>query len=296
MYRVASGLHFIEPQLASAVEQPPEGRHWIHEVKHDGYRCQVHVEQGRTRVFTRNSHDWTDRFPSLVTAARVLACRSAILDGEAIVQNEAGVSDFEALGSAIQSRSPKIILYAFDLLHIDGRDIRQQMLSDRRTLLKRLVGDDAHSRIQVSDEFVGSGAELFDACRTLGLEGIVSKHAMAPYRSGRTKTWLKTKCFTESKFVVVGTDRDQKTGAVRALLSHQGSDGLTYAGAAFIGLRGEERKLFFDELERLTAAWGAFKDTRSNGPTWCVPKLTVEVKHLAGSKVLRHATVKGFAT
>jgi len=175
-----SPLRFIEPQLASLVDEPPEGKHWIHEIKHDGYRCQVLIEPVRVRVFTRNGHDWTDRFPSIARAARCFKCKSAKLDGEAVIQDESGVSDFEALRSAIQARSPDIILYAFDLLHLDGRDIRQQMLSDRRTLLKRLVGNDAVSRTQVSDEFDGGGKTLFTACRDMALEGIVSKHAMAP--------------------------------------------------------------------------------------------------------------------
>jgi bifunctional non-homologous end joining protein LigD len=287
-------LRFIEPQLASLVDEPPEGKHWIHEIKHDGYRCQVLIEDEVARVFTRNGHDWTDRFASITRAASALECKSAILDGEAVVQDESGVSDFEGLGAAIHSRSPNIILYAFDILHLDGSDLRQQMLSARRTLLKRLVGDDADSRIQPSDEFDGSGAALFASCRDMGLEGIISKHAMAPYRSGRSKTWLKTKCFTESTFVVVGTDRDRTTGAIRALLSHQGSDGLTSAGAAFIGLSGSERKRFFDEIERLTDAWGAFK--REDGPRWCVPKISVGVKYLSSSgKTLRHATIKSRA-
>jgi bifunctional non-homologous end joining protein LigD len=90
--------------------------------------------------------------------------------------------------------------------------------------------------IQYSEEFVGDGAALFKACADRGLEGIVSKHRLASYRSGRTKTWLKTKCFTESTFVVVGTDRDRKTGALRALLAHPDGEGLNYAGAAFIAL------------------------------------------------------------
>ena len=196
-----------------------------------------------------------ERFPSIARAVRAMECKSAILDGEAVVQDESGVSDFEALRSAIQAHCPNIILYAFDLLHLDGRDIRQQMLSDRRTLLKRLVGDDADSRIQVSDEFDGGGSALFAACRDMGLEGIVSKHAMAPYRSGRSKTWLKTKCFTVSTFVVVGTDRDRKTGALRALLAHPDSQGLSYAGAAFIALGQDERTEFLAEVERLTTRW-----------------------------------------
>jgi bifunctional non-homologous end joining protein LigD len=210
MFRATSRLRFIEPQLASPVDQPPEGKHWIHEIKHDGYRCQVLLERGQARVFTRNGYDWSDRYPSVVRAAAKLRCQSAILDGEAIVQNGNGASDFQALSSAMRRQPHSIILYAFDLLHLDGKDLRQETLCERRAVLKHLVGSDADSRIQFSDEFDGDGAALFKACADRELEGIVSKHALAPYRSGRSRTWLKTKCFTESTFVVIGTDRDRK--------------------------------------------------------------------------------------
>jgi bifunctional non-homologous end joining protein LigD len=293
MFRTNHRLRFLEPQIASPVDQPPEGYHWIHEIKHDGYRCQVLLQQGQGRVFTRNGHDWTDRFYSIVRAAANLRCQSAIIDGEAIVQNGDGASDFEALSSAMRRQPQNIILYAFDLLHLDGKDLRQQTLLKRRANLKHLVGADDQSRIQFSDEFDGDGDALFKACAERGLEGIVSKHSLAPYRSGRSRTWLKTKCFTESTFVVVGTDRDRKTGAPMALLAH--SDGLKYAGAAFITLAGDERKEFLAEVERLTTSWGAFKSTRATDVKWCQPRLMVRVKHLAGSKMLRHATVKGLA-
>jgi bifunctional non-homologous end joining protein LigD len=141
-------------------------------------------------------------------------------------------------------------------MHLDGRDLRQQALSERRAILKTLIGNDGESRIQFSEEFDGDGPALFKACAERGLEGIVSKHSMAPYRSGRSKTWLKTKCFTESTFVVVGTDRDRKTGALCALLAHNGSAGLHYAGAAFIALNGNEPQT---SLLRLTG--GANKTT-----------------------------------
>ena len=293
MFRINFRLRFIEPQLASPVDQPPEGKHWIHEIKHDGYRSQVVIDRGQVRVFSRNGHDWSDRYPGIVRAAASLRCKSAIIDGEAIVQDGDGRSDFESLQSAIRVRPYSIILYAFDLLHLDGKDLRQQTLSERRADLKRLVGDDADSRIQFSDEFDGDGDALFTACAERALEGIVSKHALAPYRSGRSKTWLKTKCFTESTFVVVGTDRDRKTGALMALLAH--SDGLKYAGAAFITLGGDERKEFLAEVERLTMSWAALKSSRATDVKWCQPRLTVRVKHLAGSKTLRHATVRGLA-
>ena len=293
MSRITSRLRFIEPQLASPVDQPPEGKHWIHEVKHDGYRSQVVIERGQVRVFSRNGHDWSERYPSIVRAATNLRCKSAIIDGEAIVQDEHGASDFESLQSAIRVQPYSVILYAFDVLPLDGKDLRQETLSERRALLKQLVGDDADSRIQFSEEFDGDGAALFKACAERALEGIVSKHALAPYRSGRSRTWLKTKCFTQSTFVVIGTDRDRKTGALRALLAHKNSGGLSYAGAAFVALAGAERLEFFAELERLATSWAAFKSSRLMDVKWCHPK--VEVKHLAGGKTLRHATVKRLA-
>src|SRR6476660_1068213 len=289
MFRVTSRLRFIEPQLASSVEKPPEGKHWIHEIKHDGYRSQVVIERGQVRVFSRNGHDWSDRYPSIVRAAASLRCKSAIIDGEAIVQDGNGASDFEALSSAKRRQPHSIILYAFDLLHLDGRDLRQQALIERRASLKTLLGTDERSRIQFSDEFDGDSDALFKACAEQELEGIVSKLALAPYRSGRSRTWLKTKCFTESTFVVIGTDRDRKTGALRALLAHKDSAGLSYAGAAFIALASVERTRFFAELERLATSWTTFKGMHD--VKWCHPKLVVEVKHLAGSKLLRHATV-----
>jgi bifunctional non-homologous end joining protein LigD len=209
MFSVSTRLRFIEPQLASPVDQPPIGKHWIHEIKHDGYRCQVLLDRGQARVFTRNGYDWSDRYPSIVSAATNLCCQSAIIDGEAIVQDGNGASDFEGLSAAMRWRPHSIILYAFDLMHLSGRDLRQQALSVRRSILKALLGSDEESRIQFSAEFHGDGAAFFKACADNGLEDIVSKHVLAPYRSGRSKTWLKTKCFTESTFVVVGTDRDR---------------------------------------------------------------------------------------
>jgi DNA ligase D-like protein (predicted ligase) len=295
MFRVENKLRFIEPQLASPVDQPPEGKQWIHDIKHDGFRCQVLLERGWARVFTRNGHDWSDRYSSIVRAASNLRCRSAIIDGEAIVQDGNGASDFDALNSAMRWHPDSIILYAFDLMHLDGTDLRQQSLSMRRAILQRLIVNDEKSRIQFSEEFVGDGAALFEACTKHGLEGIVSKLATAPYRSGRTKTWLKTKCFTESIFVVVGTDRDPKTGAPRVLLAHPKSEGFGYAGAAFIALDGDARTEFFAQLDRLSTSWAAFKSTRLTDAKWCEPKLMVRVKHLAGSKTLRHATVRAFA-
>jgi bifunctional non-homologous end joining protein LigD len=177
--------------------------------------------------------------------------------------------------------------------HCRQQGIPEDQMSARAGRLA--IGSDGESRIQFSEEFDGDGDALFKACAERELEGIVSKHSLAPYRSGRSKTWLKTKCFTETTFLVIGTDRDRKTGALMALLARSESAGLIYAGAAFIDLGGDARVEFFAEVERLNTAWAAFKSSRLTDVKWCQPKLAVRVRHLAGSRFLRHATVKGLA-
>jgi DNA ligase D-like protein (predicted ligase) len=275
------------------VDQPPQGREWIHEIKHDGYRTLLVVEDGLVRAYTRNGFNWSERYPGLVSAAAKLDCRSAIIDGEVIVQDESGVSDFDALKTAIRWQPERLILYAFDLLHLNGRDLREEILSYRRTKLKELIGV-PQSRLQFSEEFTEGGGALFRACVEHGLEGIVSKLSSSRYRSGRTKSWLKTKCFTESAFVIIGTDRDRKTGAVRALLARADDQGLIYVGPAFIALAGSEREDFRARLERIKIERCPIPKLRISEARWVDPQLVVRVRHLAGTKYLRHATVRGF--
>jgi ATP-dependent DNA ligase len=252
----------------------------------------VLLERGQPRVFTRNGYDWSDRYPSIVRAAANLRCRSAIIDGEAIVQDGNGVSDFEALSAAIRWRPHSIILYAFDRMHLDGKDLRQQALLERRSILKALLGTDEESRIQFSDEFDGDGATFFKACADKRLEGVVSKLAFSRYRSGRSKTWLKTKCFTESSLIIIGTDRDRKTGALRALLAKADGHMLTYAGAAFIGLRGDAWHELRERLQQIAIARTPLTGLRLKDAQWVEPTLIAKVRHLAGAKYLRHAVVK----
>jgi bifunctional non-homologous end joining protein LigD len=285
-------LAFIEPQIPTLVEHPPEGVAWIHEIKHDGYRTMLLLDGRDRNAFTRNGFDWSDRYQTILRAAAELRCRSAIVDGEVIVQDARGVSDFEALKSAIRSQPERLVFYAYDLLYLDGEDIREQSLVERRAKLKGLIGKNAASRIQFSEEFADGGAALFQACAEHGLEGIVSKLATSRYRSGRTKAWLKTKCFTESAFVVIGTDRDRKTGALRALLARADRQGLTYAGAAFIALCGDQRDYLLARLERLTIGRSPLPGLHLLGTQWAEPRLTVKVRYLPGAKYLRHGTVR----
>jgi ATP-dependent DNA ligase len=132
-------LEFINPQLASSVDQPPPRAGWIHEVKHDGYRTLLIIERRKARAYTRNGFDRTERYRGITKAAAKLDSRSAIIDGEVIVQNENGISDFDALKSAIRWRPESLIFCAFDLLHLNGKDLREQPLLERRAKLKELV-------------------------------------------------------------------------------------------------------------------------------------------------------------
>ena len=243
------------------------------------------------RAFTRNGFDWSDRYPGIIAAAGQLRCRTAILDGEVIVQDEQGRSDFEALKSAIRDQPERLIFFAFDLLHLNGRDLRNESLIERRAKLKQLVGEDPWSPVQFSEAFTAGGAALFKACLQHGLEGIVSKLSSSRYQSGRSKTWLKTKCFTEGIFVIIGTDQDRKTGAMRALLARPHADGLVYAGAAFIALPREQRDALYSELEGL-AAERCPLGFQMHGARWVKPKVVARVRHLAGSKYLRHAPLR----
>jgi bifunctional non-homologous end joining protein LigD len=143
--------------LPSLVEAAPDGAEWLHEIKYDGYRTQLAIDGRDIRAFTRNGHDWTDRYAPVVTSARGLRCQSAIIDGEMCVQNEAGVTDFRAFRRSIESAPHRLVLFAFDLLLLDGRDLRDDPLIDRRRRLQDLIGVDMVTRIHFSGHHAATG-------------------------------------------------------------------------------------------------------------------------------------------
>ena len=287
-------LQFISPQLATAVDHPPPRAGWIHEVKHDGYRTLLIIERHTARAFTRNGFDWSDHYAGITRAAAKLDCRSAIIDGEVIVQNERGVSDFEALKSAIRWTPQRLLFCAFDLLHLNGKDLRDLPLVERRARLRELVPSE-HPFL-FSEEFTGDAAAFFKACADRQLEGIVSKLASSKYRSGRSKTWLKTKCFTEGSFIIIGTARDRKTKAPLALLARADAEGLAYAGSAFIALSAHEREALKARLKTSKVERCPIPKLRFRDAEWVKPQLLARVRHLAGVKYLRHGTVRGFTS
>jgi bifunctional non-homologous end joining protein LigD len=145
-------LGFIKPEIPTLVPEPPSGEGWIHEIKHDGYRTVIIVDGGRVRALSRHGRDWTGPYRRVVEAAGNLSCQAAIIDGEIIVQDESGLSDFDALRSAIHKAPHRIVFFAFDLLHLDGLDLRRTPLIERRAALRRLIEPDPRSPIQFGDQ------------------------------------------------------------------------------------------------------------------------------------------------
>jgi bifunctional non-homologous end joining protein LigD len=286
-------LRFIPPMEPALVDQPPEGDGWIHEIKWDGFRTQLVIQNGGASAFTRRGHNWTDRYQPVVDEAAILPVDSAILDGEMVVLDEQGRSDFPAFADAMRTRPADLVFMAFDLLHLDGRDLRQLSTIERREELESILTEaQTSSRIRFSSHVVGDGQAVFEAADRMDLEGIVSKRATAKYRSGPARNWQKTKALADEQFVVIGTEPGDR-GPPFALLAREDNLGLHYAGSAFVTLGGEERETFWNEVERLRRKRPALTMPGRPKTTWIEPRLRVHARYLKGSDKLRHARLTG---
>jgi bifunctional non-homologous end joining protein LigD len=190
MPKVRPRSPFVAPCIPTRALKPPAGPEWVHEIKHDGYRLQVRRDGDVVRLFTRKGYDWSDRYPAIALTAMKLRAQSFALDGEACVCGPDGVAVFDALHRRGTVR--EAMLYAFDLLELDGEDLRGLPLGDRKKRLARLVGK-RRIGIVLSEHTGDDGAAIFQQACTLGLEGIVSKRLSAPYRSGPSRDWIKVK-------------------------------------------------------------------------------------------------------
>jgi bifunctional non-homologous end joining protein LigD len=188
--RVKRSITF-EPCLPRTAKKPPTGPGWIHEIKHDGFRIVAQKRGDRIRLITRNGYDFTDRYPSIVDAIRSLPGTSCVIDGEAIVVDQNGLSVFDLL--RYRRHDHAATLCAFDLIQVDGWDLRRQPLEERKDLLGRHLEQQRHHGIAVNDTFDGDGATIYRHACALGCEGIVSKRLGSAYRMGRSDVWLKCK-------------------------------------------------------------------------------------------------------
>ena len=195
----ATPLRFVPPCVPVAAATPPAGDAWLHEPKWDGYRTQV-IKQGRTvRIFSRGGHDWSERLPTLVSAYRALPARQAILDGELCLPDARGVPDFYRLSAATHPpHDARLVFYCFDVMHLNGTDLRSRPLVERKRRLARLSEKSKVPNVFFVEHFADA-AGLFQWCERLGLEGIVSKRANSLYHSGKQRDWRKVKCATWRK-------------------------------------------------------------------------------------------------
>jgi bifunctional non-homologous end joining protein LigD len=291
----------VEPCLALLKPKPPIGSDWLFEVKWDGYRLAVHRDERGVRVITRGGFDWTERFPSIAAAAAHLGAGSFILDGEAVVLDEAGRADFGLLQQALGGRGGKLhaeraMLYAFDLLYLDGLDLRQMALVERRQMLEDLI-DHESGHLRLSEEVEADGAEfLASACR-FGLEGIIAKRRDAPYRPGRGGDWLKIKCVQSDTFLIIGYEPSTAAlgGIGRLLLAAHGNYGLAYVGSVGTGFTHASATALRRQLDQLEIAAPPARGVSKKGVVWVKPKLAAEIAYRGWThdEKLRHASFKG---
>jgi bifunctional non-homologous end joining protein LigD len=297
---------FIPPQLATLVAQARNSDNWLHEVKFDGYRLQARLKGGKVTLLTRNGLDWTHRFPNIVAGVKALPVSEALIDGEAVVEDESGASSFSALQQDLGGRGGKLVAskalyYAFDLLHLDGRDLTSLPLLERKTALQALVENAPQDKLRFSEHFVTDGdAMVAHACR-LGLEGIISKRADAPYKSGRNDNWLKVKCTQTSEFVIAGyAPSTVSAGMIGSLVMGYYEKGkLVHAGRVGTGYTQKTAQILKKAIDKVKADASPFAEKLSadarRGVIWAKPELVAEVEFRGWTQdgSLRHASFKG---
>ncbi|GJE54841.1 Multifunctional non-homologous end joining protein LigD [Methylobacterium thuringiense] len=293
---------FVEPALATLVQAAPSGKDWLFEIKHDGYRMQARIDGGKVKLLTRSGLDWTAKFKPIAQALKALKLLSALIDGEIVVETASGISSFSALQQALTTGDiGQAVFYAFDLLYLDGRDLRTLALTERKALLQQAVDDAGpESRVRFSEHLDADGEAMArHACR-LGLEGIIAKKASAPYRSGRSDYWRKVKCTSSQEFVIAGYM--PSTSAPRAVGSlilgvYDGND-LVHVGRVGTGFTNAVSRALWKQLDPLRAEAAPFCEAlpplaRRNAK-WVEPTLVCEVtlRGWTGDGQVRHASFK----
>ena len=279
----------------------PAGRNWLHEAKYDGYRIIALKAGEEITLFSRSGLDWTVRFPAIAKALLTFPADSALIDGEVAYVLPSGVTDFKSLQEHIDTPNPAIRYFVFDLISLDGKDWRKKLLKERRARLAKLMSAKGLSDFLIYADYVeGSGPEFYAQACAHGLEGIMSKRADAPYRSGRGKDWLKFKCKRGDEFVIGGYSRsDVKGKTFSSLLLGTFEDGkLHYSGKVGTGFDSADfdrlsRK--FKPMERSRSPFEEVPREERKGAVWLEPKLVAEIAYTEKTRDgrLRHPSFKG---
>ena len=291
---------FIEPQLATLAEHPPKGDNWVHEIKFDGYRLEAHLQDGEVKLITRAGNDWTDRFDSVAAALARLKVRSALLDGEVVNRSPEGDMSFHGLQQALSTGDQQHLhYYVFDVLFLDGEDLRMRPLLERKAALQRLLRR-APSHVHYSEHFAAPGKEVLAHACEVALEGIVSKRADRPYHSGRDLDWIKSKCVHEQEVVIGGyTTQPKHPGTLGSLLTGYYEHGkLVYSGKVGTGFSQDDARKTLKRLQGLKAHASPFASVPAEarrGACWVKPELVAQVNfsEWTADGRMRHPSFQG---
>lgn len=292
---------FVKPALATLVDDIPSGEDWLFEMKFDGYRALASASGDRVRIYTRSGLDWTDRFGALPETLAGLSLNGALLDGEIVVLDKDGRSDFGALQAALKERNATLSYFAFDLLYANGVDWREKPLSQRKKKLKELLGAEGKKGpVYYTDHIENDGGRMYQTLCGKGFEGIIAKRAEHPYRSGRGKSWLKIKCGHEQEFIITGWSPSTRNRPFSSLLLavRKGKD-LRYAGRVGTGFSNDELdrlSAMFDKLGRKTApVKGEVPPSVAHQAHWLKPELVAQIGFAEFTKdgLVRHARYLG---
>ena len=292
---------FIPPSLAVQRDTPPSGAAWLHEIKFDGYRIEARLDHGKVTLLTRNRQDWTHRFKPIAAAVAELPAKTALLDGELVVEDQKGLSSFSLLQTDLKAgRSDRFVYNVFDLLHLDGRDLTGLPLTERKAILQQLLPTGSDGPIRYVEHFDGDGRVIFENAEKLNFEGIISKLRDAPYRSGRTDNFVKIKAHDEQEFIVVGFSPSaampHAIGALTVAFHDNGE--LRYAGRIGTGYtRDTARDLWrqLDEMRSERPPLAVPKTERRKDVIWVRPQLVVEAEYrgITHDGLLRQAAYRG---
>jgi bifunctional non-homologous end joining protein LigD len=285
---------FREPQLATLVTDVPQGSDWVFEMKYDGYRCLAAIADDEVRLFTRTGKDWSEQFKAIASPLAKLTTGTALIDGELCAFDAKGRTDFSTLKDHLGDGGP-LTYFAFDLLELDGKDLTGLPLIERKAQLEKLLGPiEKSSLVQYSAHVTGNGQKVLDALCAEGHEGIIAKLADAPYRSERTKAWLKVKCSKRQEFIIAGWSPSTKKNTFASLLIGTMEDGkLVYrgrVGTGFTQTSARELQQKLDARARKTNPFAAVPRAIARSAHWVAPELVAEIGYaeFTPDGILRH--------